>query len=460
MAAVVDLSAALSATLSPDPTLRGQAEAHLDQLKQANFPSYLASITSELGNEERPDDVRQAAGLQLKNSVDAKDNARRQDLAVKWRGTDAALKQHIRDVLLRCLHSPKADVRKTVALAIAKIAAIDFANGEWSGLITSLLSNMSAQPPTPAGTRQATLTTLGYLCEEVEESHLSPENVNMILTAIVAGMGATESDEARLAAITALSNAVHLARSNFEVDNERTYLMQVVCECTQAGNQPMRVAAFQCLQNIADSYYPKLQAYMTQLYTLTTKAMKEDDDEVATQVSAPAETGCTLRIRALAYLLLAWPVARACRLGGPRASARARARAVLSQPFRTPRCCVLVTLLPTGRRVLEHRGRVRAGAAGRRQGRRVQELHALRRGLPHPHPAGVPHQAGPGGVRRRGLVEPRHGGWLCAQAARAHLRRPHRAASERARAAALGPGGAVAQQTKGGGPPVALVLVV
>ncbi|KAG2492867.1 hypothetical protein HYH03_008782 [Edaphochlamys debaryana] len=283
MAVVVDLSAALASTFSHDANIRQQAEQHLDQLKQTNFPSYLASITNELGNEERPDDVRQAAGLQLKNSVDAKDAARRQDLMNKWMATDPQLKQHIRDVLVRCLHSPKGDVRKTTALAIAKIAAIDIQAKEWPNLIPSLLQNMGAQPPAPVGTRQATLMTLGYICEEVDESLLSPENVNMILTAVVAGMGAQEADEARLAAIKALTNAIHLAKNNFEVENERSYLMQVVCAGTQAASQQMRVAAFQCLQQIADNYYSKLQSYMTELYGLTTKAIKEDEDEVATQ---------------------------------------------------------------------------------------------------------------------------------------------------------------------------------
>ncbi|KAG2444792.1 hypothetical protein HXX76_001535 [Chlamydomonas incerta] len=283
MATVVDLSAALAATFSHDANIRQQAEQHLDQLKQTNFPSYLASITNELGNEERADDVRQAAGLQLKNSVDAKDAARRTDLMNKWMSTDAQLKQHIRDVLLRCLHSPKGDVRKTTALVIAKIAGIDLQAKEWPNLIPSLLNNMGAQPPAPVGTRQATLMTLGYICEEVDESLLSPENVNMILTAVVAGMGPGEPDEPRLAAIHALTNAIHLAKNNFEVENERSYLMQVVCQGTQATSEQMRVAAFQCLQNIADNYYPKLQAYMTELYGMTTKAIKEDTDEVATQ---------------------------------------------------------------------------------------------------------------------------------------------------------------------------------
>lgn len=225
---VVDLSAALKATMSADAAARQQAEQNLQQFRDSNFPSYLASLIAELNNDAREADVRQAAGLLLKNAVDAKEESRRADLAAKWVAVDAALKTSIRGILLQCLHSPVADVRKTTALVVSKIACIDLQQKEWGDLIQTLLANMGAQPPV-SGTRQATLMTLGYICEEIDESLLAAEQINMILTAVVAGMNATEADESRLAAINALTNAINFAKNNFEVDNERNYLMQVRC---------------------------------------------------------------------------------------------------------------------------------------------------------------------------------------------------------------------------------------
>ena len=95
-------------------------------------------------------------------------------------------------------------------MVLAKVAAIDLPRKEWPTLIQSLLSNMGAQPPV-TGTRQATLEAMGYVCEEMgslKEEVLSPAEVNMILTAVVSGMGATEPNESRLAATTALCNAI------------------------------------------------------------------------------------------------------------------------------------------------------------------------------------------------------------------------------------------------------------
>jgi hypothetical protein len=71
---------------------------------------------------------------------------------------------------------------------------------------------------------------MGYVCEEmnaVEEVVLSAPEVNMILTAVVAGMAASEPPDSRLAATAALGNAIEFAEHNFANENERNYLMQV-----------------------------------------------------------------------------------------------------------------------------------------------------------------------------------------------------------------------------------------
>lgn len=57
---------------------------------------------------------------------------------------------------------------------------------------------------------------------------LAPEQINMVLTAVVAGMRPDEpSDDARLAATTALQNAIEFAEHNFDNESERNYIMQV-----------------------------------------------------------------------------------------------------------------------------------------------------------------------------------------------------------------------------------------
>jgi importin subunit beta-1 len=263
MATVLDLTQALLGGTSHDLSLRQAAEEHLRNVQETNFPAFVVSLAAELANPTKPPDARRMAGILLKNALDAKDEAKRREAHARWASCDPAIKQGVRDSLLATIASDASyDIRHTAAMALAKVAAVDLPRKEWPGLITALLNNMSAGQP--AATRQATLESMGYVCEEMAQHKqvgkqqlmhalgdvltlpdsslctilpalspqdvLTPNEINMILTAVVSGMGATEPPESRHAATVALCNAIEFAQHNFENDNERNYLMQV---CSQ-----------------------------------------------------------------------------------------------------------------------------------------------------------------------------------------------------------------------------------
>jgi importin subunit beta-1 len=77
------------------------------------------------------------------------------------------------------------------------------------------------------------------------------EQSNPILTAIIHGMRSTEpSNNVRLAATQALLNSLEFTKTNFDKDNERNFIMEVVCEATQSSEIKISVAALQCLVNL------------------------------------------------------------------------------------------------------------------------------------------------------------------------------------------------------------------
>ncbi|GBF91859.1 importin subunit beta-like [Raphidocelis subcapitata] len=213
----------------PDPAVRHQAEQQIAAFQEQNYAGFLGSLAYELANGEKPPESRRLAGLVLKNNLDAKDDARKSALVGRWEGVDPSLRASIRGALLQALAMEPQEVRGTAALVIAKVAAIELPRRDWAELIPGLMANMSAAPPNH-GVRQATLQALGYVCEEMgamRDDVLSPEQINMVLTAVVSGMSAEEpSSDTRLAAVTALQNAIEFADHNFGNENERNYIMQ------------------------------------------------------------------------------------------------------------------------------------------------------------------------------------------------------------------------------------------
>ncbi|XP_047333242.1 importin subunit beta-1-like [Impatiens glandulifera] len=266
---------------SVDSSVRNHAEESLRQFQEQNLPSFLLSLSGELSNDEKPVESRKLAGLILKNALDAKEQHRKIELVQRWLSLDASTKSHIKSSLLKTLNSVAQEARSTASQVVAKVAAIELPHKQWPELIVTLLSNIHQQP---AHSKQATLETLGYLCEEVSPEVIDQEQVNKILTAVVQGMNSAETNnEVRLAATRALYNALGFAQANFSNDMERDYIMRVVCESTLSPEVKIRQAAFECLVAIASSYYDKLSPYISDIFNITAKAVKEDDEPVALQ---------------------------------------------------------------------------------------------------------------------------------------------------------------------------------
>lgn len=129
------------------------------------------------------------------------------------------------------------------------------------------------------------MTTIGYICES-QDSELRLALVahsNAILTAVVQGARKEETNlEVRLAAITALGDSLEFVGNNFKHEGERNYIMQVVCEATQADDSRIQQGAFGCLNRIMALYYENMRFYMEKaLFGLTILGMKSTDEDVA-----------------------------------------------------------------------------------------------------------------------------------------------------------------------------------
>lgn len=287
----------LLAAQSSDHARRSEAEQVLKQAEESNFQGYLVTLADQLSGEENVAESRRLAGLIMKNTVDAKDRTRRVQLAERWKNqVDQPSKTHVRQALLRTLASLAPEARRAAAQVISKIAAIDLTTpGEWDSLITDLLES-SRSPTSKDDLRQASLETLGYICEEAGygdlAEHVLAGHSNNILTAVIHGMtytgsGANGTEESatavRLAATHALNNTLEFARAQFDVDRERAAIMTTICEAARSGNDRVRQAAFEGLVKIGENYYDKLHEYIRLLYELTENAIRKDTEPVALQ---------------------------------------------------------------------------------------------------------------------------------------------------------------------------------
>jgi importin subunit beta-1 len=133
--------------------------------------------------------------------------------------------------------------------------------------------------------KQASLTTIGFVCETEDQDlrESLAQHSNAILTAVVQGARKEEpNNDIRNAAVTALGDSLEFVRTNFDNEGERNYIMQVICEATQADDSRIQQGAYGCLNRIMGLYYDKMRFYMEKaLFGLTIQGMKSEEEDVA-----------------------------------------------------------------------------------------------------------------------------------------------------------------------------------
>ncbi|KFY15722.1 hypothetical protein V492_01794 [Pseudogymnoascus sp. VKM F-4246] len=279
----MDVNAVLEGTLSADANIRGNAEQQLTQAADANFSAYVTTLVTQLASEAAAKPIRVAAGLALKNAFSAREYARLREVQEKWlQQVDADTKKGVKDITLQTLSSENAQAGQAAAQVIASIAAIELPREQWSELMPTLVRNVGEGAD---HLKQSSLTTIGFICES-EDQELRDSLVqhsNAILTAVVQGARKEETnDEVRLAAISALGDSLEFVKENFKNEGERNYIMQVVCEATQATDSRIQEGAFGCLNRIMSLYYETMRFYMEKaLFGLTIMGMKSEDEDVA-----------------------------------------------------------------------------------------------------------------------------------------------------------------------------------
>lgn len=265
-----------------DQNQRTQAEIQLNDAANNHFPEYVQLLIEALINEDAKTEVRMLAGIALKNQLVSKDNKVKLAQQDRWLKLPEDLKDKIRGLALQGLGITNQKVANTAAQLVAAIADIELPRGQWQELIPRIIQNTKLE--NPENIKRSSLLTIGYICESSDPNN--PNILNQasgILIAIVQGVQSNEpSKQVRLTALNALVNSLEFIKFNFETEGERNYIMQVVCEATQADDAELQASAFGCLARIMSLYYRYMSLYMEKaLYGLTISGMQSADEKVA-----------------------------------------------------------------------------------------------------------------------------------------------------------------------------------
>ncbi|CAN3499296.1 importin subunit beta-1 [Diutina catenulata] len=284
----MDILSVLENAFSPDVNVRTAAEVQLNEAAASHFDQYLLYLTQALTNTDAKPEVRILAGLGLKNQVTSKDAKVKAAQHQRWRQLAQEPRDQIKTAALATLRCEHERVGSAAAQLIAAVAEIELPQSSWPELIPTLYENTklddNGSPAHPENVRKVSQACIGYICEVADPNSAAVlAQANGILIAILQGVQSKEpSVKVRLTALNALVNSLEFIRGTFDSEGERNYIMQVVCEATQADDPELQASAYGCLARIMSLYYRYMQLYMERaLYGLTVSGMQSSDERVA-----------------------------------------------------------------------------------------------------------------------------------------------------------------------------------
>mmetsp|Transcript_30862 Transcript_30862/g.52813 ORF Transcript_30862/g.52813 Transcript_30862/m.52813 type:complete len:861 (+) Transcript_30862:33-2615(+) len=254
---------------------RQQAESIKEQQLAQNLAGYLKSLADALVTESVPDASRHMAGLIIKNAINGNtENVRQKQVA--WSNIPQNQRDAIKSTLLKGLASTCNPARRGCAAAISSIATTEFLIEEWKDLIPILVNAIKQNNPV---VQEATLTTIGFICEDIDPipAFLEQQAID-ILNAIAFGSSSDKPIEVRRAAIRAMCGALPIVRNIFCGEKaSRDHIMTIVCNACKDNDSNIQTDALLALVKIAEEYYDELnQDYMGAIWGITSALMTTD----------------------------------------------------------------------------------------------------------------------------------------------------------------------------------------
>lgn len=270
------LAGILQQAISADGEARQNSQLLLQQQKEKSPETYILELSRTLALNTIQPEARQLAGILLKNTLM---NLNNEDFLIDvWEKVQDPCKEEIRNNTLGSLASTDKNIRLSASQAVSSIVKLDLPQKRWQSIIEILVTNATNEN---LAFKEASLTTLGYICDGLDPAHLSTSEVDTILTAIAVSMTATETNlDIKIIAFKSFKNSIKFAKKNFEVQSEREYILRLIFAGCIDQHESIRFESYKLLIDCISHYYDYIELHLTDIGSLTFQTIKNDDIKI------------------------------------------------------------------------------------------------------------------------------------------------------------------------------------
>ena len=271
------LNGILAQVLSNEEQVRQNSSQLLQQEKQKNPESFVLELSRILASGAYAVPCRQLAGIILKNTLL---NLNNDDFLINlWDAISNATKEEIRTNTLGTLAGDDRPVRLSAAQAVSSVAKLDLQRKQWREIIKILVTNAANQN---LAFKEASLMTLGYICDGLDSAVLDVEEIDSILSAIALSMTPTETNlDIKTIAFRAFKNSLRFAKKNFDVQGEREYIVNLIVAGCEDKEELIRAESFKLMIDIVNQYYDYVGTFLSGLGRVTFQAVTQDVSKVS-----------------------------------------------------------------------------------------------------------------------------------------------------------------------------------
>lgn len=166
---------------------------------------------------------------------------------------------------------------KAAATCVAAICVIELPKGMWNGILELLQNNANSDD---LNVRLASVLTLGFICEDIDPKYLSAEQLNFILPAVLMNVIPDQIPLTQIA-MKAFARAAPITEKNFEVPEQKEYIMQKIFEASKVNDEEVLSSVMEGLNDIVRVNYDYIYPYIGQIGQLTIDLINSEHDKPA-----------------------------------------------------------------------------------------------------------------------------------------------------------------------------------
>jgi len=254
--------------------IRNEAHNQIYEITSKNTEESLLSCSEFLNDDLINIELRQLSSVIICKILKSSQNIN------KWILMNSKVQQSIKNNIFACLGISNKELRKAAALSVTAIAKIELGRGNWPNLISTLTNILNTNDNPDF--KLASLTTIGYLVDELSYNDINTEDRNLITNSIFNVFNNVKNnEEITFECLVTLGNYIPFLKEDLKSNEKRFYLINLMLIFMKENySDRIKKGAINALMDVSTNFYYLINDSMNEITSELFKIIKSPNENV------------------------------------------------------------------------------------------------------------------------------------------------------------------------------------